>query len=67
MIHAFNTMFIIKRKKFIPTYLYLVGKFLVLCSVASTLRNFLIFLGLDFALDLIPPVQVYCLGRVYCI
>ena len=32
-----------------PTYLFLVNKFLVLCQVASTLRNFQTFLALDFA------------------
>ena len=42
-------MFTKKAKEFIAAYLYLVDKFLVLCQVAGTLRNFQTFLALDFA------------------
>ena len=38
----------IKNKEFPPTYLYLVGNFLVLCRASSAVRNIPTFLILDF-------------------
>ena len=42
-------MFTRKRKKFLPTYLYLVGNFLVICWASSAVINFTMLLALDFS------------------